>query len=65
MPVRFADDGAIGKSQDSFVVAECRVDDLPVAAGQEHQHHGDNEEDRRKHTKRSLSFHFTYSSPTV
>ena len=28
-----ADDGAIGKSQDSFVIAECRVDDLAIAAG--------------------------------
>ena len=55
-----ADDGAIGKRQDSIVIAECRVDDLFVTTSQEHQHHGDNEEDRRKHTKRSLSFHFAY-----
>lgn len=45
---------------DSLVIAECRVDDLSVTTSQEHQHHGDNEEDRRKHTKSSLSFHLTY-----
>ena len=39
-----ADDGAIWKRQDSIVIAECCVDDLSVTAGQEHQHHGDNEE---------------------
>ena len=40
-----ADDGAIGKSQNSIVIAECRVDDLSVTTRQEHQHHGDNEKD--------------------